>query len=458
MARSIPARHEWLRRVSDYHSGGVSDAERREVEAHLLTCADCREALAMYQRFYALLRSPLRLDGALLGLNIVTDGPGGPSSAHDDSALRIRPLITAEPPSTSSPPPRRSRRTIRLFEAIAAILVIALLGGALFAVLKGRAGPSIHPHPTPTLTHIPANLPSAGTVVATIPGLGSIALGDTVTIAATDTGIWVHNTDAGTLVRIDPHTNTAVATIPVGTGEGGGVTVGFGSVWVANPNGDSVMRIDPQSNRVVATLRFIGGGSEPLTVSPEAVWQGSGISGPVRRIDPATNKEVADVPIVTPTSISYGAGSVWVCDNNSATKGLVRVNPQTNQIQTTIDVSAGVGVNCASVVALDGAVWVLSSINGQPDTAMLERIDPATNEVVATIAMPKVTVAQFGADAQGVWVYDYLGNLYRVDPQTNQVVGKLALPQTPAGMAVGAGSVWIADQASGSLWRITPAP
>jgi len=54
--------HEgWLRRVSDYHSGGIDADERAQVEAHLATCAECREALAMYKRFYALARSPLAL-------------------------------------------------------------------------------------------------------------------------------------------------------------------------------------------------------------------------------------------------------------------------------------------------------------------------------------------------------------------------------------------------------------
>lgn len=58
----IPATeaHEgWLRRVSDYHSGGIDADERAQVEAHLATCVECQEALAMYRRFYALARSPL---------------------------------------------------------------------------------------------------------------------------------------------------------------------------------------------------------------------------------------------------------------------------------------------------------------------------------------------------------------------------------------------------------------
>ena len=45
------SQHEWLRRVSDDHSGGMSDAEHAAVEAHLATCQECQEALAMYRRF-----------------------------------------------------------------------------------------------------------------------------------------------------------------------------------------------------------------------------------------------------------------------------------------------------------------------------------------------------------------------------------------------------------------------
>src|SRR5512142_3189994 len=51
----------WLRRVSDYHSGGIAADEQARVEAHLATCAECHDALPMYQRFYGLARSPSTL-------------------------------------------------------------------------------------------------------------------------------------------------------------------------------------------------------------------------------------------------------------------------------------------------------------------------------------------------------------------------------------------------------------
>jgi anti-sigma factor RsiW len=57
-ATTRQTQHEWLRRVSEYHSGDVGAAEAAAVEDHLAGCDECREALATYQRFYLLASSP----------------------------------------------------------------------------------------------------------------------------------------------------------------------------------------------------------------------------------------------------------------------------------------------------------------------------------------------------------------------------------------------------------------
>ena len=56
------SQHDWLQRVSDYHSGNVDAAEATAVEDHLTSCEDCRQALAIYRRFYDLTSSPIGLD------------------------------------------------------------------------------------------------------------------------------------------------------------------------------------------------------------------------------------------------------------------------------------------------------------------------------------------------------------------------------------------------------------
>src|ERR1051326_3540145 len=66
---------------------------------------------------------------------------------------------------------------------------------------------------TPAISPTPSPLPSAGTVSATIPGMGSDQ--DDNVLAADDTAVWIDNGGAGVLVRVDPKTNAVVATITV---------------------------------------------------------------------------------------------------------------------------------------------------------------------------------------------------------------------------------------------------
>lgn len=137
MTGQTVAEHAWLRRVSDYHSGGVSEAERAAVEAHLATCADCRQALAVYQRFYVLARSPLRL------------GPPSPAIMREQPMSQSTERFAA-PPGWPRPGPRMPRR--RLYITAAARLAAALVVAGFLAVFAGRLGP-LGGHPSATATH-----------------------------------------------------------------------------------------------------------------------------------------------------------------------------------------------------------------------------------------------------------------------------------------------------------------
>ena len=150
--------HKWLRRVSDYHSGGVSDAEAAAVEAHLPTCQECQEALAMYHRFYTLLGSPLRL--------------GPPTVRFDEETLMIYDTISdnadTAPTSAKFRPPRPPRRS-RALAGIAAIVAATLVVAGFLAVYAGNltrpandptATPRT-PQPTATVTFVPTATPGA---------------------------------------------------------------------------------------------------------------------------------------------------------------------------------------------------------------------------------------------------------------------------------------------------------
>jgi YVTN family beta-propeller protein len=288
-----------------------------------------------------------------------------------------------------------------------------------------------------------------------IPGLGRFsAPGGLYGIAADETAVWVYNGESGNVVRIDPKTNHVVATIAVGIGCApgilcGNIALGQGAVWVASGAAETVSRIDPQTNQVVAVIPF----GSSVGVSPDAVWVADFNSNALSHIDPGTNGRVTTL-FNQPGAgaVSFGAGSLWLCNVHGTENGLVRINPATNKVLAQLDVSLNDGLEGFQVVALDKEVWVEAS---DGTTTAIERIDPATNKVTISAPVPGKTWAGFAADEQGVWGLDVDVGLIRFNPQTGQVVGHLALTGG-AGVAVGAGSVWVAKD-DGTLLRITPA-
>ena len=89
---------------------------------------------------------------------------------------------------------------------------------------------------------------------------------------------------AATVSRVDPKTNTVVATIPVGVlGAPAEIAAGEGSVWISAP-GVPITRIDPRTNR--AAQRFTGEGGGALLVAHGSLWVAAGAQK-TWRLDPA---------------------------------------------------------------------------------------------------------------------------------------------------------------------------
>jgi DNA-binding beta-propeller fold protein YncE len=281
-------------------------------------------------------------------------------------------------------------------------------------------------------------------------------------VAADDHAVWVYNPGTGIVTRIDPASNRTVVTIPVESecrecGYGGDVAIGQGSVWVSNYIDGTIARIDPQMNKVVATIHTKGGRftSPWVYATPGAVWVADYRLNEVSRIDLQTNTLVP-VPALSDEpgsiSMSYGAGSLWLCDYHGW-PSLLRLDPVTLRPQAEIDVSPGEISGCTTVVALDQAVWVLAKgEEGAP--LLIERVDPMTNQVSAAVTPPGQGDAVLTADAHGVWYLEPNLGLFRLDPQSGKAVAQTPL-HDGAGLALGAGSVWVTSN-NGTLMRITP--
>lgn len=303
----------------------------------------------------------------------------------------------------------------------------------------------------------PTSLPAAGTVSATMPMIGgAINPPYTYGIAADDTAVWVHNSEQGTVLRVDPKTNQVVATIHVGQGLGN-LVLEAGFVWVSNHDDSTVSKIDPQTNKVVDTIA-LPPPTGTLGVSPGAVWVASKEGGNVRKIDAHTDQVVATIFTATgPAWMAYAAGSLWVCNLDGIELGVTRVDPTSSKVLANIDIAPGKFYSCDGIVAADDGVWA-GLFNGDQDSDLgLARIDPTTNTVSAPILLsPSTAVSALAADGQGVWSARRDLGLVRISPTTHRAVGFLGIPGGVSGVAVGAGSVWVLDGA-GTLLRIAPA-
>jgi len=161
--------------------------------------------------------------------------------------------------------------------------------------------------------------PATNTVIATIqiaPGSFAVAFGGDA--------IWVTSNAESVLTRVDPNTNTVVATIPVGQ-KPRFLAVGAGSVWTLNQGDGTISRVDMTTNRLTASIDagLPGGGGE-IAVGAGSVWV-TMMEIPLTRIDVATNAVVQQFVGKGGDSVRFGFGSVWLSD--LAGGKLLRLDP-----------------------------------------------------------------------------------------------------------------------------------
>jgi YVTN family beta-propeller protein len=371
--------------------------------------------------------------------------------------------VTA-PPQVSGRP--AGRRTAMLLAGVGAVVVVAAV---LVGVLLGRGGGSRGgPSPSPPTAGLEvlrgdrvARISQAGSdaSLAKILPLPSGASSGPKAVVVAEGAVWVANEADGTVSRIEPVDNTVSARIKVGSSPDA-IAYGEGSIWVVNRLSHSVSRIDPGSNKITATIPVNGPGfPSQITVGEGAVWVGvdgdyplGTHSAAVHRIDPASNQDVASLGTVgfIWVVVTIGDGSVWAAENGGT---LYRIDPVTN----TIHEVARLGIPAAAITMSDGFLWVAST-QGQ-----VERIDPATGKVEATVAgggspidcstgnCTSDTSTLGIAEGQGIiWITNKVnGSISRILAAGTSPLREIATGQTPTGVAVGYGSVWVTVDAAG---------
>ena len=221
--------------------------------------------------------------------------------------------------------------------------------------------------------------------------------------------------------------------------------------------GDSAALLEPASGRVLA--QFPVGATPVAVVSDDsAAWTLDADGQTISRIDPDGERPLTKAAPGTPTALTLGGGLLWVTfverDSGGIKVGLASLDPSTLSARSTPTLP-GIGENLGDVPAVvytAGAVWV----SGPED--LLRKIDPGSGRVRATLRLGGVVLGL--AEGLGsLWATTGRDALVRIDPKKARVVKRYRLPTPNVGaVAVGAGSVWVADPLAGVLWRVRPGP
>jgi hypothetical protein len=347
---------------------------------------------------------------------------------------------------------RRLRREPWRRAALVAGLALAVL---VVSVVPGLVARRTEPPPVPTV----------GTPV--VPGRPVVAARIRLDRSFTDVdvgfgAIWVAG--QGALLRVDPRTNRVVATIPTPlTGESASIAFGGGAVWVTSGQANGVVyRVDPAANRVTAAIG-VSGGAFGIVVAAGTVWVTQYLPEPdpgiVARIDARSHRLLSPVEVPNmPGAIRYGLDAVWVTSGFTVS----RIDPRSGAVTQPLH-------RVGNVMAVGGgSLW--GTFANSADDAGVQRVDPVTGQVVATIRIPYGVLVAFGLGT--LWVAQDAssimgtpdepdrtrpGKLYRIDPTSNRVLGRpVPLPGiAPTALAVGEGAVWVGELDRKTLTRFS---
>ena len=146
-----------------------------------------------------------------------------------------------------------------------------------------------------------------------------------------------------------------------------------------------------------------------------------------------------------PQRLAFGFGTVWVTNSNGTVS---RIDPASDQVVATIPLPRA-GRRPEAIATGAGMVWVAAS------AGMVWRIDPARNQVVGQVDTGRLLYKPIGLAVQddAVWVVCCAnaapgrhpdGKLIRIDPAAGRVAARIAVRGDPFAVATEPGAVWVA--------------
>jgi DNA-binding beta-propeller fold protein YncE len=182
----------------------------------------------------------------------------------------------------------------------------------------------------------------------------------------------------------------------------------------------------------------------------------------VVRIDPRTNTVAWErTPDLDPAAIAAAADAVWLLGDLGHSSTLERLDPATGQPVARIPVGP---YDFGGVAATEGAVWVSGTARAGSNAGTIQRVDPTTSTVTATIAVRGFEPTELATGPQGVYALGLRrgqggvnagGGVARIDPATVAVAASADIG-VDQDITVSAEDVWAAGGGAEDVLRLDP--
>jgi hypothetical protein len=360
---------------------------------------------------------------------------------------------------------RRRLTSMSVLVTVALLLVVAACGGDDEGAASAEPPPEAAAEPAPE----PEPEPAAESDEA---------------VPASDPNVTV-DLETPAIQRIDADTGELVATVAVEPAADDIAAIGT-DVFVFHETNRTLLRIDQDLNNVGApiplddvtadgSVNAIAGRADSLFVMGEGDRLAGSSFEPIRDFDPETGSTI-ELDIETDSGFSPvdAFGDVWWVDatlSKFPVSTLVRYADGGLSPTATIPLDREEFPTVGSAIFAVGeqSLWVLTALASPAYTATprapfgevmtLWRIDPDSNEVTDVVEVPIINLAKptIAIGAGSLWIPDEAdATVLQIDQSTGTLQNEIQVGSQPFGAVFANDAVWVANGQDGTVSRIAP--
>jgi tRNA A-37 threonylcarbamoyl transferase component Bud32/streptogramin lyase len=181
--------------------------------------------------------------------------------------------------------------------------------------------------------------------------------------------------------------------------------------------------------------------------------------GSIVRVDAETGQPTLTVPDIPglasdgpfrPT-LAVGEGGVWLHTFGNNKPFLLDLDAATGEVRERTSANGFLGGTPPDVAVGSRTVWYLGA--GLDE---VQRLNPLTYEHLPPFKLRSGSVTGMALGDDALWVGTSDGSVSALDPLTGELASEIDVDATPDELAVGQGSVWVADRLAGEVVRVDP--